>query len=427
MVPLLFLLVGAALGGAVAWLARGHELAAARARLDERERAAQAQQAADEARRAADEAQRASERARFTETLHGTDQALRDAFKALSQDALRENGKAFLERAQAELQKAQAEQKGDYAQAKEALEKLVSPVGQALEKLDAQLHGLELRREGAYAKLTEQVVGLVSQTRGLADALRRPEVRGRWGELQLLRVLELSGMKERCDFDTQVTLEGGVRPDVVVRLPGGKNLAVDSKAPLMAYLEASEAQAPELRTEKLQEHARLVRRHVEQLSAKAYWEKLSPSPELVVLFLPGEAFFSAAVQVDPGLVEWAFERRIAIASPTTLLTLLKAVAQGWREEAVARDARAIRDLGAELYNRLCSMGGHLARVGQRLKGSVEAYNDAMGSMEGRVLVTARKLEELHAAPAGETLPELATVDALPRELTSDELRVEADA
>ncbi len=377
MVSFLFLLAGALLGGAVAWLWRGSELAAARARLEERERALDGRLAASEQR---------------------------------LQGVVRE----------------------DLAQARGELEKAVSPVGAALEKLDRELRGLEAKREGAYAALSSQVTGLLavqgqlaSQTRGLADALSRPEVRGRWGELTLLRAVELAGLTERCDFDAQASqkslADGLLRPDLVVRLPGGKNVVVDSKAPLSAFLEAAEEGDAERREARLADYLRHVRKHVEQLSAKAYWERLQPAPEVVVAFLPGEAFFSAAVRGEPGLLEWAAERRVLLASPTTLIGLLKAVAQGWREEAVQEDARRVRDLGAELYKRLCSMGDAFAKLGKGLRGAVEAYNGAVGSLESRVLVTARKLEELHAAPAGEKLPELSTLDASPRPIGAEEL------
>jgi DNA recombination protein RmuC len=308
---------------------------------------------------------------------------------------------------------------------------LVAPVRDTLARLDGRLLELERARVDAYASLREQVRALADgqgqlrgETANLVKALRAPAVRGRWGELQLRRVVELAGMQERCDFVEQasVTLDGArLRPDLVVKLPGGKQVAVDAKAPLSAYLEALEARTDEVRRARLADHARQIRDHIAALSRKAYWEALRPAPEFVVLFLPGEAFFSAALEQDPGLIEAGAAVNVVLATPTTLIALLRAVAYGWREEAVAENARAVSDLGRELHERLASVGGHVARVGQRLAGAVEAYNQAVGALESRVLVSARRFQDLGAAKLGVELRELEPVLAAPREPQSPEL------
>jgi DNA recombination protein RmuC len=260
------------------------------------------------------------------------------------------------------------------------------------------------------------------------DALKRPGVRGRWGELQLKRVVELAGMLEHCDFQEQHTLNGEsngsvrrIRPDVVVRLPGGKHVVVDAKVPLDAYLKALEAQDDATRQALLLEHARQVRTHLTQLGAKGYFTDVPDSPEFVVMFLPGEMFFSAALEQDPALIEYGVERKVIPASPTTLIALLRAVAYGWQQEAMEENARKISDLGRGLYEALRSLGGHFDDLGTRLKSSLDAYNRAVGSLEGNVLVKARKFKELHAANGGEEIPALEVIDRVPRMLQSREL------
>jgi DNA recombination protein RmuC len=269
---------------------------------------------------------------------------------------------------------------------------------------------------------------LRTETRRLVDALKRPGVRGRWGELQLKRVVELAGMLEHCDFEEQQTLNGEqngnvrrIRPDVIVRLPGGKHVVVDAKVPLDAYLKALEAPDEASRQTLLLEHARQVRTHLTQLGAKAYFADVPASPEFVVMFLPGEMFFSAALEQDPALIEFGVERKVIPASPTTLIALLRAVAYGWQQEAMEENARKISDLGRSLYDSLRALGGHFDDLGSRLKSSLEAYNRAVGSLEGNVLVKARKFKELQAANAGEDVPTLEVIDRVPRMLQSREL------
>ncbi|HSK39549.1 MAG TPA: DNA recombination protein RmuC, partial [Arenibaculum sp.] len=287
-------------------------------------------------------------------------------------------------------------------------------------------------REGAYQGLRQQVLSMMetqkelrSETANLVRALRTPAARGRWGEIQLRRVVELAGMLDHCDFKEQASVtteQGRLRPDMVVRLPGGKTLVVDAKAPVEAYLDAVAATDDEARRAAVARHARHVREHLKQLGAKTYWDQFQDSPEFVVLFLPGENFFSAALEHDPGLIEAGIDNGVVLATPTTLIALLRAVAYGWRQEKLARNAREISALGADLYKRLSDLGGHMDRLGGRLADAVGCYNRAVGTLESRVLVSARRFRDLHAVPAGAELGELNPVDQSPREIQAPELR-----
>jgi len=268
---------------------------------------------------------------------------------------------------------------------------------------------------------------LRSQTARLVDALKRPGVRGRWGELQLKRVVELAGMLDRCDFDEQHTIAGNddrrLRPDVIVTLPGGKHVVIDAKVPLDAYLKALEAPDEAARQLLLADHARQVRTHLMQLSAKGYASHVHPSPDFVVMFLPGEMFFSAALEQDPSLIEFGIglEQRVIPASPTTLIALLRAVAYGWQQQAMEENARKISELGRNLYESVRVLGGHFEDLGMKLKGSLDAYNKAVGSLEGNVLVKARKFKEYQAANGGEEIKALEPIDRVPRMLQAAEL------
>jgi DNA recombination protein RmuC len=344
---------------------------------------------------------------------------LSDAFKALSAEALKTNNSSFLELARTTLERFQTQAKDDLEQRRLAVEHLVAPIKESLVKVDGQIQHLERARSEAYGALMGQVRTLAegqdrlrSETVNLVTALRAPAVRGRWGEIQLRRVVEMAGMLAHCDFVEQVTAtvdERRLRPDLIVKLPGGKNVVVDAKAPLQAYLEALEAADEETRSARLADHARQIRQHMAKLSLKGYWEQFQPAPEFIVMFIPGEAFYSAALEQDPGLIEEGVNQRVLLATPTTLIGVLKAVAYGWHQETVAESARAVSKLGKELHARLAVLGDHMAKLGQQLDRAVSTYNQTVGSLERRVLPAARRFSEL-GADGGREIPALEPVE-----------------
>lgn len=354
---------------------------------------------------------------------------LANTFNALSAQALARNNQAFLDLATQNLARFQESAKGDLAARQQAVAGLVQPLSEEIARLAGQTQALERARAESYGQLSEQVKSLFGaqqalrqETGRLVNALRRPDVRGRWGEVQLKRVVEMAGMLAHCDFFEQESGSDGRRPDMLVRLPGGKTVVLDSKAPLAAYLEAVESDTENVRQSALVRFIQHVRTHVQQLASKTYWDQFEQSPEFVVMFLPGEAFFSAALQQDPELIEYASAQKVILATPTTLLALLKAVYFGWRQEALADNARQVSELGALLYERLAKLGEHWNSVGKNLGQAVKAYNDATGSLESRVLVTARKFEELQVAPQGKDLPVILAVDQLTRSVQAPELQ-----
>ncbi len=328
---------------------------------------------------------------------------LASTFKALSAETVQES-----------LQRIDAEARRREELSREALANLVKPIRESLEKVDVQSQALENQRREAYGSLSTQVRLLAEsqeklrgETGNLVTALRAPAARGRWGEMQLRRVVEMAGMLSHCDFTEQTTVtvdERRLRPDLIVRLPGGKNIVVDAKVPLEAYLRAIEADDEETRSARLGDHVNQIRQHIHKLSQKSYWEQFQPSPEFVVLFIPGEAFYSAALMHEPALLEEATGKRVIVATPTTLIALLRAVAHGWHQETVAESARAVSELGREVYQRIGTMGEHLAKLGGKLDGAVSAYNETIGSLERRVLPATRKLADHGAGGTKEIAP-----------------------
>jgi DNA recombination protein RmuC len=409
------LLAGLALGVLAGWLfgsagglAAEHETAALRAQLADRDRAQEEKQ----------------------KEVELAQQHLSDSFKALAADALNANNRSFLDLAKAVLESTQKEASGELAQHKAAVETLVQPIRESLDKVDRHIGEMEKERAGAYAGLMQQVrslgesqVQLQTETAQLVRALRAPQTRGRWGEITLRRVVEMAGMAEHCDFNEQVSVDTeGLRqrPDLIVRLPGGRVIVVDAKVSLKSYLDALEAPDEAARAACLQDHARQVKDHITRLGSKNYCEQFDKTPDFVVAFLPGDPFLGAAFEKDPGLLEYGVERKVLIATPATLIALLKAVAYGWRQESVEENAQKICDLGKELYDRIVILAGHFGGVGEALDKAVRVYNDAVGTLEARVLVTTRKFRDLQAASSRE-MPEPVVVDRSVRAIQAPEL------
>ncbi len=466
LLPIVMLLLGLALGAGAVWLLlrtkrlaeyqRGRQEAAAetaalgerlvareetieelRNRLSEKEAARAELQAqvtqlsakvADLSRAVAAEQKQSQEKLSL---LDAARRQLADAFKALAADALKSNSTSFLELAKTHLEKFQESAKGDLEKRQNAIGELVKPVAESLSKVDAKLLEIEKHRIEAYSGLTEQVKALSEtqkelrgETANLVKALRRPQARGRWGEIQLRRVVEMAGMLEHCDFFEQQSTEsenGRLRPDLIVRLPGQRTIVVDSKAPLDAYLDALEAPDEETRAAKLKEHARQVRTHILSLGKKSYFDQFEQTPDFVVLFLPGEVFYMAALEHDPGLIEAGVNERVLVTAPTSLIALLRAAAYGWREEQLAENARAISDLGKDLYKRLADVAGHVQKLGKAIENVVKTYNTAVGSLEARVLPGARRFKDLGANVAGVIVAESAPIEAAARSLQAPEL------
>jgi DNA recombination protein RmuC len=396
------LLAGALLGAAIGYLYARGRLASSTADWTGRARAA------DERARAAQERTAFVERA-AQEKAALIDGQLAERFQALSAQALDQSTRRFLELAEGRLTAANARAAGELDTRRAAVESMVQPLKDTLARVETQLRETDAARLRSHAALAEQVTiarqsseQLRIQTQALVTALRRPEARGRWGEMQLRRVVELAGMSARCDFDEQVAVStgaGALRPDMVARLAGGKNIVIDSKVALAAYLEAAESTDDAVREARLDAHARHLREHVDRLAAKAYWAALSPAPEFVVLFIPGEAFLAPALERDPGLLEHAMAQKVHIATPTTLVTMLRTAQYAWQQAALSDNAQAVFDLGRELYDRIAGMGRHVDGLGKALTNAVSTYNRAIGSLESRVLVTARKLSELGVVDA----------------------------
>ncbi|HUX10507.1 MAG TPA: DNA recombination protein RmuC [Terriglobia bacterium] len=451
-------IVGIAVGGLIGWLLaslrRNSVLAALEIEAEGKTRAAESMagelrtQVADvqsrlnaseqEARNEAN--RRVAAETRLTETQSNLEDQKRlleearvklaDAFQALAAEALKSNNQAFIALARSTFETLQTQAKGDLETREQAIQGLVSPLIETLKRYETQIQEMEKTRQSAYGSLEEQLRSLATvnqqlqkETGTLANTLKGgPAVRGRWGEMTLRRVAELAGMSEHCDFTEQESFEsatGRQRPDMIVHLPNGREIAVDAKAPLQAFLDAAAAPTEDERRTKLARHAQLVRERMKELSAKAYWDQFDPAPEIVVLFLPGESFFSAALEQDHTLLEDGMQKHVVIATPTTLIALLRAVAFGWRQERIARNAQEISALGKDLYDRVRTFLSHFEGVGSSIKRATESYNRAVGSLESRVLPSVRKFKELGAA-TGDGMAELEPIDETTREMSSPE-------
>lgn len=444
--------LGLALGGVGGWLlGRGGEAgsgpradaAAARARADEiAKRVAQLDAALETRERdLGDARQRSSELTerlvRATAELDGerrsasdrlklleqAEQTLREAFASVSAEALRANNQSFLQLAKASLSEFQKQAVVDLDHRQRSIDSLVKPLHETLGQVDAKLQQVEKERASSDARLNEQLQTLATSTSNLERALQTPHVRGGWGEVQLRRVVELAGMLDHCDFSektTAQTVEGRLVPDMVVNLPGGRHIIIDAKVPYVAYRQAVEATGDDERAARLKEHAGQVKAHMVELGSRGYWAQFQPAPEFVFMFLPGEGYFSAALQHDPGLIEFGVTQRVIPASPLTLIALLRAVAYGWQQERIARNAEEVSALGRELYERIWRLAGHLDDLAKGLTRTVEAYNRTVGTIESRVLVTARRFKELGVS-AAEPIPEVPTVERTPRPLQAPEM------
>jgi DNA recombination protein RmuC len=366
----------------------------------------------------------AAERAASGEKLSALTDAherLTNSFKALSADALRSNNQSFLDLARETFGKLHQQSSDELGKRQQAIDSMVKPLKESLEKVDAKIGEIEKARASAYGQLSEQLkslgtaqTSLQAEAAKLTTALRSTTTAGTWGELQLRRVVEMSGMSSYCDFTEQQS-SGGFRPDLIVRLPGGQQIVIDAKAPNDAYREAANASDESVRAAKLTEHAGKVRSHIDALGAKDYWAQFQPSPEFVVLFLPGDQFLSGALQSDPTLIDRAIAKKVLLATPATLIALLKAAAYGWRQESVSKNAEEIANLGRALYDRISGFADHLDKVGRGLENANKSYNSAIGAFEGTLLPGARKFVELGAKGTKE-LTEPGPVETTPRDV-----------
>ena len=353
---------------------------------------------------------------------------LLDQFDSLSRKALDKNNHSFMELAKTQVKQMMTEVETREDKRSVALQKLVDPLSKTLKEVSDHVQEVERQRIKAYSGLSEQVKGLSEaqlairkEANNLVNALKKPTVRGRWGEIQLKRVVEMAGLLDHCDFEEQHTIHsdgGRLRPDMIVHLPGNKIIVVDAKAALSAYLDALEVESESEKELLIKRHAEQIRTHVRQLSTKAYQDQFQTAPDMVVLFLPGESFYYAALQADPALIEFGVENNVIIATPTTLIALLRAVAYGWRQEQIAENAQQISKLGQELFERLCTMADHIQKVGKGLNAAVGSYNKAVASMETRVLVSARRFKEM-GSNSSQSLDELLPIDSVPRQLNAD--------
>jgi DNA recombination protein RmuC len=436
-------ITGLLVGGCLAWVITSRRIAtvennasAIRGKLEElQKQAAQSVIDLDELRieLKSEQAAKVKAETQLTETvvrledektiLEDAKTKLLDAFKAIASDTLNSNTASFMTLAKETFDKVLIDAKGDLGVRHEAIQGLVKPLSESLKQFDEHVRTIEKSRQEAYAGLSEQLKGvsetqqlLKTETNNLVTALRRPEVRGRWGELTLKRVVELAGMSPHCDFCEQVSVdteEGRQRPDMIVNLPDDRQIVVDSKAPLDAYIDVTQANSEETRKTSMSRHAKQVRDHMEKLASKSYWNQFIKAPEFVVMFVAGESFFGAAVEVDSTLMEDALQKRVVIATPATLIALLRAIAYGWRQEQITENAQEISELGKQLFERMTIFVDHVVNIGKGIEKATESYNKAVGSLESRVLISARRFNELGVAP-GKEIPVIDTIQVMPR-------------
>lgn len=427
------LVVGVFIGALVVWIVRNREIVKIEGELlsaQEEQRRLQTENTLLKEQKAKLETTIELERKGIDEKIAIIEKAkndLSDTFRALSSDALMSNNNFFFEMAEKILKDFKEATQADLEYRQKAISEILTPIAESLDSLDEYLNDIEKARIESYTKLQEQIrvlsdseALLRSETSKLVNALKTPIIRGRWGEVQLKRLVELSGMSKNVDYVEQepIISEGGrIRPDLIVKLPNNKIIVVDAKTPIQIYLEALESPDDNTRLQKMKDHAKNIQEHIKKLSEKEYWIQFKQTPEFVVMFIPGEVFLSSALEHDPSIIEFGFERGVIIATPTTLFALLKAIAYGWRQEQIAENAQKISDLGKELYERLQIMVDHFENIGKNLEKSIESYNKAVGSFESRVLVAARRFKELGAA-TGEEIKNINFLDKVPRQLVA---------
>ncbi len=436
----LFLLIGIVVGGAAAWFlgkAQARDsMAIVRQQIDQKDNEIlELRKHYDDERvgHAALKSKLEEKEQALADLKAFTDESVKrqsDNFAALSRDALLSNSQVFLDRAKSELANLVTDAKGDLGKRQEAIDNLLKPLNEVLNRYNEQVQRLEESRQKAYGSLDQQLKSvavttesLQKETGNLVQALRAPQVRGRWGELTLRRVVELAGLTKYCDFTEQMSVDteaGRLRPDMIVHLPGDRDIVVDAKVPLVAYLDMIAASNDEERTLHLRRHAGQAREHMRKLGTKEYWNQFEKAPDFVVMFIPAESFFSAAAELDRLLIEDGIRNNIILASPTTLIALLRTVAMGWRQEQIADNAKDISALGAEMYERIATFVRHFSAVGTSLDKATEAFNKSVGSLETRVLVSARKFKELGSTTQND-IPEITQIEHLPRSVDAEAL------